>query len=173
MKKTILLAIALFSFNAYCQTDKPFIIKHCVDKMTDREYFFADKSLICANAQKTMGFKITPDFKFENNALVNNGLLCRNVNIGTCDEGDKLIFLFSDDTKITITAWNKFNCEGNAYFNLSEDEYLSLSTKNVNSIRFINGRSYDTYTYTLKPSEQDYFIRAYTKNKIVDEDCSK
>jgi hypothetical protein len=33
-----------------------------------------------------------------------------------------VIFLFDDDTKITITSWNKFNCDGKAYFTLSEDD---------------------------------------------------
>lgn len=69
--------------------------------------------------------------------------------------------------------WNKFNCEGNVYVDFSSEELELLKTKKVTAIRFSNGRSYDTLTYNLKPSEQDYFIRAYTNFQIVEVDCSK
>jgi hypothetical protein len=69
--------------------------------------------------------------------------------------------------------WNKFNCEGNVYVNFSSDELELLKTKKVSAIRFSNGRTYDTFTYTMKPTEQNYFINVYTKFKVVEIDCSK
>jgi hypothetical protein len=99
--------------------------------------------------------------------------MCKNVNIGSCDENDVLIILFEDDTKITLTAWNKFNCEGNAYFDFSDSQLTELSTKKVNTIRFSNGRSHESLTVTLKEDEKDYFVRAYSNQKIVETDCSK
>jgi hypothetical protein len=72
-----------------------------------------------------------------------------------------------------LTSWNKFNCEGNAYFNFADEDLEQLKTKKVSAIRFTNGRSYDTLTYSLKPTEQDYFIRVYTNFTIVEIDCSK
>jgi hypothetical protein len=173
MKKTILSIVMLTTFSAFSQTSVAFKIEHCKDNMTDKEYYFAEKKLICANDAKTKGFTITPNFKAKDGGFDNNGFLCKNVNIGTCDENDSLIFLFEDSSKITLSMWNKFNCEGNVYVDFSSEELELLKTKKVTAIRFSNGRSYDTLTYNLKPSEQDYFIRAYTNFQIVEVDCSK
>lgn len=173
MKKTILSIVMLTTFSAFSQTQVVFKIEHCKDKMTDKEYYFAEKKLICANDSKTKGFTITPSFKAEGSGMVNNGFLCKNVNIGNCDENDTLILLFEDGNKETLNAWNKFNCEGNAYFDFTDDQLQLLKTKKVSAIRFSNGRTYDTLTYTMKPTEQDYFIRVYTNFKIVEVDCSK
>jgi hypothetical protein len=72
-----------------------------------------------------------------------------------------------------IFSWNKFNCEGNVYFDLTEEEYKTLSLNKINIIRFTNGRTQDSLTYSLKELEKDYFVRAYSNTKIVEIDCSK
>jgi hypothetical protein len=173
MKKLLLSFMLLISLSVFSQTKNPFVIQHCKDKMSEKEYYFAEKKLICSNAEKTKGFTITPSFITNDGKLVNNGFNCKNVNIGACDEKDELIFLFEDDTKITMTSWNKFNCDGNAYFDFSEDQLNQLSSKKVSAIRFTNGRTFDNLTYSLKETEKDYFVRAYTNFKIVEIDCSK
>ena len=120
MKKTIITALALFTISAYSQTEKQFVIEHCIDKMTDREYFLSTKNFVGANSQKTQGFVITNSFKGVDGKLEQNGIILKNIGIGNCDENDELIFLFDDESKITITSWNKFNCEGKVYFNLNK-----------------------------------------------------
>ena len=173
MKKLLLNLVLLISLSAFSQTSTPYVIEHCKDKMTDKEYYFAQRKMICANPEKTKGFTITPNFKADKGGIKNGGFMCKNVNIGSCDENDSLIILFEDDTKITLTAWNKFNCEGNAYFDFSESQLTELSTKKVNTIRFSNGRSYESLTVTLKEDQKDYFVRAYSNKKIIEVDCSK
>ena len=173
MKKLLLNLVLLISLSAFSQTTTPFVIEHCKDKMTDKEFYFSQRKLICANPEKTKGFTVLPNFKAENGGMKNNGFMCKNVNIGSCDENDSLIILFDDDTKITLTAWNKFNCEGNAYFDFSDSQLTDLSTKKVNTIRFTNGRSYESLTITLKQDERDYFVRAFSNQKIIEVDCSK
>lgn len=173
MKKLLLNLVLLVSLSAFSQTSTPFVIEHCKDKMTDKEYYFAQRKLICANPEKTKGFTVIPNFKADNGQMVNNGFMCKNVNIGSCDENDTLIILFEDETKITLTSWNKFNCEGNAYFDFTDSQLKDLSTKKVSTIRFSNGHSYESLTVVLKEDQKDYFIRAYTNNKIIEVDCSK
>jgi hypothetical protein len=172
MKKLLLNFVLLISMSAFSQSTTPFVIEHCIDKMTDQEYYFTQKKLICANADKTKGFTISPNFRARGGAYENNGFLCKNVNIGNCDENDSLIILFEDDTKITLASWNKFNCEGTVYFNLTDGEINELSTKKVKSIRFSNGRSYESLTVALKEDQKNYFIRAYTNQKVIEIDCS-
>lgn len=172
MKKTIISALVLLSISTYSQIKKPFVIEHCKDNMTDKEYYFSSKKLICSNAEKTKGFTISPSFKKVNNELTKNGLILLNVNIGNCDENDQLIFLFDDDSKIILTSWNKFNCDGNAYFNISDEQYDSLSTKLIKTIRFVNGFKYDTFTKSLTITEKDYFVNAYSNYEIKEIDCN-
>ncbi len=162
----------LISLCSFAQTETPFIIQHCKDNMTDKEYYFSEKKLICSNAEKTKGFSILPMFKVVNGLMVTNGLSLKNVNIGNCDEKDNLIFLFEDGTKTTVTSWNKFNCEGNAYFDLDDDLKKKLASQILTTIRFTNGRSLESLTYTLNESQKKYFVKAYTDYKIVEIDCS-
>jgi hypothetical protein len=173
MKKLLLSFALLISLSAFSQTTNPFIIEHCKDKMTDKEYYFPQRKLICANPEKTKGFTVTPNFEEKNGEIIYDGFMCKNVNIGSCDENDTLIILFEDESKITLTSWNKFNCDGNAYFYFNESELKDLSTKKVNTIRFTNGYSYESITVALKQDQKDYFIRAYTNKKIIEIDCSK
>jgi hypothetical protein len=171
MKKTIITALALITFSAYSQTTKPYVIEHCIDKMTEREYFFASKNFVGTNTEKTQGFVITPAFKVLNGKFAQNGFIVKNIGIGNCDENDNLILLFQDDTKIEIKMWNDFNCEGKAYFNLSDSNMELLKSKKVSAIRFVNGYSYKSLTYSLKNEEKDFFINVYTNNIIKEVNC--
>ena len=171
MKKTIFLVSALITLNAYSQTTKPYVIEHCIDKMTDREYFLSSKNFVGANTQKTQGFVITPAFKSVNGKMVQNGFILKNIGIGNCDENDSLIILFEDDTKLEITMWNKFNCESKAYFNLTESELELLKSKKITTIRFNNGYTYNSLTYSLKKEEKGFFINVYSNNIIKEVKC--
>lgn len=68
-----------------------------------------------------------------------------------------LIFLFEDESTHITTSINEFNCEGISYFDYKK-ELLSHFNKKVKAIRFINGRTNDQYTYSLKEEESSYFI---------------
>lgn len=172
MKKLFIISALFLTNTIFAQQKKQFVIEHCIDKMTDTEYYFASAKLICANTQKTKGFTIKPFYKPENSTFLNQGFICENVNIGTCDENDTLIILFDDDTKLSLLSYNDFNCEGNVYFSLSSDELSQLSVKKVKTIRFTNGQTYDTFTHTLKIEQKQYFINAYTNYKIIEINCS-
>jgi hypothetical protein len=171
MKKLTLSLLLISTLTANAQTS-PFIIEHCIDKMTDKEYHFTQNSLVCSDVKNTQGFIITPSFKKNYNELTPNSIICKSLNIGNCNEKDILIIMFDDDTKITYIAWNKFNCEGNSYFTVSKEDVIILSTKKIKAMRYINERSYESLTYILKEKERNYFINAYTNQKIIEVDCS-
>ncbi len=78
--------------------------------------------------------------------------------IGTRIEKDELTFLFEDNTKVSLLFWNKFNCKGVSYFDLSGSE-LSNLTKRIKAIRFKNGRSFEALTIALeKEKDKTFFI---------------
>lgn len=167
MKKLFLCISMMVSLSASSQK---YVIRHCVDQLNDREYFLCMEKLICANDSKTRGFLMTPMF---DTGMKKNGIRVELAGFGVCNEKDQIIILFEDDTKISSLSWYTYNCDGNCAFDFSEDDYLALSTKKIKVIRVTNGRTYESLTYTLKQSEQDFFIRAYTNNVIQEINCSK
>ena len=66
------------------------------------------------------------------------------VGIGTCNEKDEIIILFENGQKITKISWKGFNCEGKAYFNMTEEDIELLRTCPLSKIRMTNGKSFDT-----------------------------
>ena len=75
MKKLFLNLVLLITVSAFSQSTTQFVIEHCIDKMTDKEYYFAQKKLICSNPEKTKGFTITPNFKAKGGEYQNNGFI--------------------------------------------------------------------------------------------------
>lgn len=151
----------------------PYYIETCTDKMTDKSYAFGSKVLICSDNGKT-GFSITTSFDYKNNEVTYTGLHVRSVGIGNCVENSTLIFLFEDDTKEQIGAWNKFNCEGNSYMDWKGAAFNKITQKKIKAIRFQNGRTYDSYTYNLPAKEQSFFIEvasALKDKRIVTGSC--
>ena len=156
MKKVILiLAIALGAINLYAQ-DSTFIY-YFVDELEDKTYHMPSSDLIVANSAKTEGAKISfhltekGDFSF---------LTANLVGLGNCYEDNKMIILFKDGSKITLTSWNKFNCDGDAYFSLNAQERLSLSTLPIKTIRITNGYTYESITVSEGYNKR-YFIQAF------------
>jgi len=141
------------------------MIEKVVDDMTDKTNYYSTINLIVANESKTEGVTIVPSIRNKNGKLTANSLICSIVGLGVCNESNKMIIMFDDETKFTLTSWNKFNCKGNAYFDLDESQVQELATKPIKKIRFTNGKSYESVTNT--PSRNDYFINFYDElNKL-------
>jgi hypothetical protein len=178
MKKSItmlcaLMIVCLFA-NSQTKKDSIYSIETCQDKMTDKFYAFGSKSLLCSEDNKTgLLIRVSWNYKGEGEPEY-AGLTCTSYKIGACVENSTLIFLFDDDTKFKMAAWNKFNCEGNNYFDLRHKDFNSINEKKVVAIRFDNGRSFESYTYKLKGKEQEFFIEAadaIAQKRIVKGKC--
>jgi hypothetical protein len=154
----MMMALMMCFVNVSYTQSKPDSIHYEKDIMTDKEYAIFYESLLCSNDGK-VGFLLTIGLEIKNGDVVYSGIRVGSAGIGTCNEKDQLIFLFEDGTKYTITSWNDFNCKGNSWFDLYHKEFNNFNTKKVTHIRFVNGRSYDSFTYQLKPDEQGYFIK--------------
>jgi hypothetical protein len=83
----------------------------------------------------------------------------------------KIYFLFEDESKFEVTNWNKFNCEGNAWFRVSKSNIEDLGKKPLKKIRIQNGRNYEAYTHELLDADKLYFINmvsAINNQRILD-----
>ena len=157
MKKIILtMSITMFALfiNAQEVSDSIYIINE-VDEMSGKKYSSVNLNLVVYNEVKTKGFKITPFIK-ENKVAM---LAIKAVNFSGCNENDELIFLFESGERLVIRSWNKFNCEGKAYYNLDKEQINLLNSNKISKIRFTSGKSFDSVTG--EPSMSDYFIKLF------------
>lgn len=148
--KNLLITLLTFTFfsTGFAQT-----LTKIVDEMSDKVYWSDDGQVFIEN---DAGFRIECAWKYNSPDPVFDGIMAKVVGLGSCVENVEMIVLFDNGEKITKTSWNKFNCEGNAWYNLRENEINLFKTTSINKIRFTNGRTYDSITGTLEIP--DYFI---------------
>jgi hypothetical protein len=74
----------------------------------------------------------------------------------SCVEDARLDIGLADGTSVSSTSWNKFNCKGTSYFELTQAEVESLGKTPIASVSF----SEDNHLYcTVPENEKDYFIQ--------------
>jgi hypothetical protein len=158
MKKLLLAAVLVLNLGMiHAQSDSAQIIK-LVDEMSNDSHMIANNALILVNNTNTSGFSIKLDFREEKGKITQDGLICKMIGIGTCVENNELIIMFTDSTKITLKSWNKFNCDGNAWFSITDQQAKELSTKQLLKIKIQNGRTFESLTKEVDDNANDYFI---------------
>lgn len=157
MNKIYLMVVALFcSVTTKAQT----IIGDCTD-LSGNCYYYVKENIIVTNSEKSKGFTFSPSVDMKNKNLVCDGIIASMVNIGGCCENNTMIMLLADSSTITLKSWNKFNCKGDAFFNLTKDEAQLLRTHKILKAQIKNGRTYDSFQNSIPTSDQDYFLRFF------------
>ena len=177
MKKLLLILILLTSILSFSQTKKKtvvskFIIEHCIDKMSDKEYYFASSKIIGANKLKTQGIIISPILNKVNDTLQVTGITVDAVRLGGCNENSTLIIMFDDESKSKLDSWNDFNCTGTNYFRIEDYDYETLASKKIKTIRYQNGYTYDSFTFNLIGLDKIYFKRIIGDHRIREINCN-
>ena len=149
------MALPFLSLSQQC------VVKDC-DDMTDKCTYYPRHNMILANDEKTKGFTLDARIVEKAGQLSVADIMVKSVNIGNCNENDKLILMLSDSTKLSLSSWNKFNCEGNAWFTLRESDINRLGSNKIIKAYFQNGRSYDSFTKEIKGEDQEYFVKIIT-----------
>lgn len=197
MKTTTLLVSLLFSFSLFSQTtastsdgkevllnddgtwkyaetlitapSKIHVSKE-VDDMTDKVYYYPSEKLICQDKSRGFSLKFNIDGKTDNSIKV-GGISVKVIGL-ECVEKTELLFLFEDDSKLSVTSWNKFNCKGNAWYKLTSVQLKSMSTKKIKKVRVQNGHNFKSYTHELSNEQSSYLIDSYQsikdKNIVVE-----
>ena len=169
MKKIILFAVALIvSFTTTAQVTKvsnptsvnPIEFIYEKDEFTDKEYLFVKKNLLVTNDGKK-GFSLYPSFEKKDGIWVYDGIYGVST-VGNCFENDKIFILFEDGTKIEMTSWRDFNCDGDLGFDISASMREKLS-KPIKGIKFQNGRDYSSFEkmFTLA-NDKNYFVNVFS-----------
>ena len=163
------LMMCLMSMVSFGQTSKDsvYLVKE-TDAMSGKTYVYGNRAFIVENDEGKIGFivgtYITNDLSFGRITVTMFG-------IGSCNENDEIIILFENGEKIIKNSWKKFNCDGEAYFDMNEKEIQLLRTQPISKIRMTNGRTYDSYTGDVKEKDKRYFIQLFyaLDNKLLTE----
>lgn len=163
------LMMCLMTMVSFGQTSKDsvYLVKE-TDAMSGKTYVYGNRAFIVANDAGNVGFRV--DTYIRDNMSF-GFITVTMVGIGSCNENDEIIILFDNGEKITKKSWKDFNCEGEAYFNLTEKEIDLLRTQPISKIRMTNGRTYDSYTGDVKEKDKRYFIQLFyaLDNKLLTE----
>jgi hypothetical protein len=160
MKKLIFIVATLFATQMQSQVS---ILRH-QDEMTDKVYYLPSEGIVIKSESGESGFRVRLSIKEKNGTLSQDGLIIKAVNIGGCYENNKLTMLFENGDKFTIVSWNKFNCDGDVYFEISNKNWELLKSQKLMKMRFENGRTYDSLTGEV--DDQEHFILL---NKLMEE----
>lgn len=136
---------------------------HIIEDASDlggKVYIYPSETIILTNAEKSKGFTLSASLerKGTEGNLHLTGLIGQLVNIGTCCEKNQLILMFEDSTKMTLVSWNKWNCEGNAFYRLDGEQAEILGSKKIIKSQMKNGYSYESYANNVSGVDQGYFI---------------
>jgi hypothetical protein len=145
-----------------------YVVEHSIDEMTKKEYYLPSEKMIIANKEKTKGFTISPNFKFQDGKLKLQSLIVKSFVGSSCVENNKLYFLLENDKVITLTSWNKFNCDGTSYFDFTDEDLKSLSESKIKLVRFVNGYEYAEFQNNPLAEEKNFFIRILTNLKVIE-----
>lgn len=161
MKRIITTICLLFSIVSQAQELKPLKIYHTTDDMTKKERFYTSRRLVYAdtitkeNNLEVQAFGVNLTLEKKKESAYCDGIAIKCKTIG-CIDNCKIIILFDNDETIEKTAFSKFDCDGDAFFELSKKDLQKLSLLQVKKIRILNGLNYQSVTGLI--TETDYFI---------------
>jgi hypothetical protein len=164
MKNLFIIAFAFIGL--FTNAQEAYIIQHSTDAITKKEYYLPTENLVVANKEKTTGFSMTPNFRFEKGKVALKSLIVKSFVGSSCVEKSVLYILLENENLITLNAWNNFNCDGTSYFDFNQNDLKLLSESNAKLIRFVNGRDYAQFENTIEEDSKTFFIRVLTKSKI-------
>jgi hypothetical protein len=166
LKVTMMTLMMCFvTITLFAQKDSVYVIKSS-DEMSGKTYIYGSKNLVITNDTKEKGFIV--DTYIDDNLSLRMITVVM-VGIGNCNENDEIIILFENGEKITKKSWKSWNCDGEAYFNITELEMEMLRTLPMAKIRMTNGISYDSYTGDVIVKDKRYFIQLLYSldNKLI------
>lgn len=138
--------------------DSAFLCKE-VDAMDGTTFVYSNRNFVCANEEKTKGFKVDIAVNSKDEPILFYYITVNMVGLGSCNEKDEIIILFENGEKIIKKSWKEFNCDGRACFFVDNKELQLLRTLQLSKIRMTNGRSYENYTGDVKDKDKRYFIQ--------------
>ncbi len=139
------------------QADSVYLVRKS-DNATGESYIVTNRKLVVASENMAIGFGIEA---YINNDLTFSFVAVQMVGMGKCNEKDEMIVFFDNGEKITKTSWGTFNCEGDAYFDITDSDKNLLRTQTISQIKISNGKNSRNYTGNVGLKDKRFFIQVF------------
>jgi len=158
--------VLMLSMNSAFTQNKA-VINHCVNNSE----IHGPAGVICSNENRTKWFTLTPNYKLDGTRLFCTGLVVIKTSIGDVNKTGTLVFTFKDGNKIRLKSGIIPNIDGALYFELTELDFIILKSKEIDTVRFINGIDNVSFQYKMVGDESNYYINLFTNYTIHQEYC--
>ena len=167
MKKVLLTVALLLALNTSYSQSRKVVIDKCINKSE----IYGPTGMICSNLNKTKWFTITPVYRLDGSRLSCDGIWVIRMGIGDLSKEDQIYFSFKDGTKLRIESGVELTTEKSIFFKLSDLEFSILRTKEIDTVRYINGNEFSSFQYKMVGDETIYFKNLFTNYYIREVYC--
>ncbi len=161
---TLSLLVALHS--SYSQSRKVVI-----DKCINKSEIHGPTGVVCSNLNRDKWFTLVPIYRIDGSRLSCDGFIVIRMNIGALSKEDQLFFSFKDGNKLRLESNGELTSDNTVNFKLTDLEFAILKTKEIESVRYINGNDFSSFQYKMTGDESTYFINLFTNYYIREVYC--
>lgn len=162
--KKLLLSIVAVAFSTTVLSQE-FVVKVCEDKIEKTTTYIPTESIFVKSPSGKDGFLLSLYIQKKEDKVVCTGITVNSVVGSSCVENSTLYLVLENDEVVTLTAWNKFNCDATSYFDFTDENMKKLSTIKLKTIRFKNGYDFASLT-GIENGKESFFIRV-TNNMVL------
>lgn len=167
--KKILLSIVAVAFST-TMLSQEFVVKVCEDKIEKTTTYIPTESIFVKSPSGKDGFLLSLYIQKKEDKIVCTGITVNSVVGSSCVENSTLYLVLENDEVVTLTAWNKFNCDATSYFDFTDENIKKISTIKLKTIRFKNG--YDSTSLTgIEKGKELFFVRAVNNMVLKNVNC--
>jgi hypothetical protein len=167
MKRFFITLLLLISFHTTYSQSRKVVIDKCINKSE----IYGPIGVICSNDDKTKWFTLTPTYRLDGSRLSCNGFNVIRMGIGELSKEDQLFFSFKDGSKLRLESGGELTLNNTVYFTLTELEFTILKSKEIQTVRYINGNDFSSFQYNMVGDEKTYFMNLFTNYYIRDVYC--
>lgn len=124
------------------------------DEMTGKIYLYPSRKLVCKTEDSQKAVVIWPLIS----DIWKPTMFVKGIGFG-CVEKAVVIFLFEDGSRLDMTSWNQFNCDGRLLYLLDAEDWAILANRPLKKIRLTNGNNQESLTEAVDAEDRTYFIR--------------
>lgn len=167
MKKIFITVSLLITLHTSYSQSRKVVIDKCINKTE----IHGPTGVICSNLDRNKWFTLTPNFQLDGNRLSMSGFLVIRMGIGSMSKEDQLFFSFKDGTKLRLESGGNLTLDNNVFFPLTDLEFTLLKSKEIDSVRYINGNDFSSFQYKMEEDEVNYYTNLFNNYYIREVYC--
>ena len=167
MKRVLLSISLLLALNTSYSQNRKVVIDKCINKSS----IYGPTGVVCSNDNKTKWFTLTPVYRLDGSRLSCDGFWVIRMDIGNLSKEDQIFFSFKDGTKLRLESEVELTSEKSIFFKITDLEFCILKSKEIDTVRYINGNDFSSFQYKMVGDEKTYFTNLFTNYYIREMYC--